>query len=141
LAGRGINDDMGRWIADRLHTELGSSPKRILFLGVTFKENVPDVRNSKAVDIVRRLSWLGHEVIVADPLADPREVANEYDLAVVREAEGRFDCLIGAVRHREYETMSADAVASWMATGGVVADLKGMWRSLTLPAGIRRWSL
>jgi UDP-N-acetyl-D-galactosamine dehydrogenase len=141
LAGRGINDDMGRWIADRLHTELGSTPKRILFLGLTFKENVPDVRNSRAVDIVRRLSWLGHEVTVSDPLADPEEVAQEYELAVTREPEGRFDCLIGAVRHKQYETMSADAVAGRVADGGMVADLKGMWRALTLPDEIRRWSL
>ena len=141
LAGRGINDDMGRWVADRLHTLLGSTPKRILFLGLTFKENVPDVRNSKAVDIVRRLAWLGHEVTVADPLADPQAVARDYELAVTREPDGRFDCLIGAVRHREYEDMSAEAVAERVADGGMVADLKGMWRKLDLPEHIRRWSL
>jgi UDP-N-acetyl-D-galactosamine dehydrogenase len=140
LAGRGINDDMGRWIADRLHTELGSSPKRILFLGLTFKEDVPDVRNSRAVDIVRRLAWLGHDVTVSDPLADPAEVAREYDLSL-SEPEGRFDCLVGAVRHKEYEAMSADAVASRLAEGGMVADLKGMWRKLDLPEQLRRWSL
>ena len=141
LAGRGINDDMGRWIADRLHTLLGSSPKRVLFLGVTFKENVPDVRNSRAVDIVRRLAWLGHEVVVSDPLADPAEVAREYELELTKEPEGRFDCLIGAVRHQEYETMSAERVASMAGADALVADLKGMWRKLELPGHIRRWSL
>jgi len=141
LAGRGINDDMGRWIADRLHTLLGSTPKRVLFLGVTFKENVPDVRNSRAVDIVRRLAWLGHDVTVSDPLADPDEVRREYELDLEREPEGRFDCLIGAVRHRDYETMSVDSVMSKVAEDGVVADLKGMWRQLELPAGLRRWTL
>ena len=141
LAGRGINDDMGRWIADRLHTLLGSTPKRILFLGLTFKENVPDVRNSRAVDIVQRLAWLGHDVTVTDPLADRDEVRREYELDLEREPEGRFDCLIGAVRHKDYETMSADAVMSKLAENGVVADLKGMWRNLELPAGLRRWTL
>ena len=141
LAGRGINDDMGRWIADRLHTMLGSSPKRILFLGITFKENVPDVRNSRAVDIIRRLAWLGHEVTVSDPLADPEEVAREYDLQVKAEPEGPFDCLVGAVRHKEYEELSGDVVQGLVADGGLVADLKGMWRKLSLPDGIRRWSL
>jgi UDP-N-acetyl-D-glucosamine/UDP-N-acetyl-D-galactosamine dehydrogenase len=141
LAGRGINDDMGRWIADRLHTKLGSSAKRVLFLGVTFKENVPDVRNSRAVDIVRRLAWLGHDVIVSDPLADPEEVNREYGLQVEREPSGRFDCLIGAVRHKEYESMSADELAQRVADEGLVADLKGMWRNLDLPDHIRRWSL
>jgi UDP-N-acetyl-D-galactosamine dehydrogenase len=141
LAGRGINDDMGRWIADHLHSMLGSTPKRILFLGLTFKENVPDVRNSRAVDIVRRLEWLGHEVTVTDPLADVAEVSRRYNLALARKPDGRFDCLIGAVRHKEYEEMPADAVASRVTDGGVVADLKGMWRKLELPAGVRRWSL
>jgi UDP-N-acetyl-D-galactosamine dehydrogenase len=141
LAGRGINDDMGRWIADRLHTLLGPSPKRVLFLGVTFKENVPDVRNSRAIDIVQRLAWLGHDVTVSDPLADPAQVRSEYELVLTREPEGRFDCLIGAVRHQEYEEMSAEEVASSVADGGVVADLKGMWRKLELPAQLRRWTL
>jgi len=141
LAGRGINDDMGRWIADRIHTMLGSSPKRILFLGLTFKENVPDVRNSKAVDIVRRLSWLGHEVIVADPLADPEVVQREYQLRLEADPAGPFDCLIGAVRHDHYAALGVDEVTAKVADGGVVADLRGMWRGLELPAAIRRWSL
>ena len=141
LAGRGINDDMGRWIADRLHTMLGSSPKRILFMGVTFKENVPDVRNSRAVDIIRRLGWLGHQVTVTDPLADAAEVSREYELHLSQEAKGSFDCLIGAVRHKEYETLSAAELASRVSEGGMVADLKGMWRKLDLPEGIRRWTL
>jgi UDP-N-acetyl-D-galactosamine dehydrogenase len=141
LAGRGINDDMGRWVADRLHTELGPSPRRVLFLGLTFKENVPDVRNSRAIDIVRRLAWLGHEVTVSDPFADPEEVEREYNLLVEQEPEGRFDCLVGAVRHQSYEGMSAAALASKVADGGMVADLKGMWRNLELPGQIRRWSL
>ena len=60
LAGRGINDGMGQWIADQLHNVIGPSPKRVLFMGMTFKENVPDVRNSRAIDIIRRMEWLGH---------------------------------------------------------------------------------
>ena len=108
---------------------------------MTFKENVPDVRNSRAIDIVRRLAWLGHEVTIADPCADPAEVAREYDLSLAREPEGRFDCLIGAVRHSQYEGMSAAAVAGKLDAGGMVADLKGMWRKLDLPDGVRRWSL
>jgi UDP-N-acetyl-D-galactosamine dehydrogenase len=132
---------MGRWIADRLHTQLGSNPKRVLFLGLTFKENVPDVRNSRSVDVVRRLAWLGHEVIVSDPLADPEVVSREYGLQVEREPGGRFDCLIGAVRHKEYEDMSAEELAQRLSEEALVADLKGMWRNLDLPDHIRRWSL
>ena len=141
LAGRGINDDMGRWIADRLHNWLGSIAASVLFLGVTFKENVPDVRNSRSVDIIRRLAWLGHDITVSDPLADPVEVGREYGLVLTKEPEGRFDCLIGAVRHQQYDGLSAEEVASRVTDGGVVADLKGMWRKLELPGELRRWTL
>lgn len=64
-----MNDTMGLYIADELHTRLGRVGK-ILVLGVTFKEDVPDLRNSKVADIIRRLEWIGHDVTVHDPLAD-----------------------------------------------------------------------
>jgi len=64
-----VNDTMGLYIADELHTRLGRVGK-ILVLGVTFKEDVPDLRNSKVADIIRRLEWIGHDVTVHDPLAD-----------------------------------------------------------------------
>ena len=77
LSGRQTNDNMGAWIADALHDrrrQLGNGAGKALVLGLTFKENVPDLRNSRSVDLVRRLAWLGHEVSVADPLDDPNEV-------------------------------------------------------------------
>ncbi|MBA3667025.1 MAG: nucleotide sugar dehydrogenase [Sphingomonas sp.] len=141
LSGRGINDGMGRWIAERLHAQLGLQPKRILFLGITFKEDVPDVRNSRAIDVVRRLEELGHHVTVADPLADPTEVAREYGVTLVAEPGGDYDCLFAAVGHAAYRAMGADEIAGLTKEGALVADLKGIWRRLTLPAHIRRWSL
>ena len=80
LAGRGTNDDMGRWIADTLHDRRGAKAGSALVLGVTFKENVPDLRNSRAFDVVKRLQWLGYTVDVADPLADPEELRQEQGL-------------------------------------------------------------
>ena len=141
LAGRGINDGMGQWIADRLHDRIGSSSRRILFLGMTFKEDVPDVRNSRVIDIIRRLQWLGHQVTVADPLADLDEVKREYGLDLVRQPEGSFDCLVAAVRHSAYRDMRSDQISGLLAEGGVVADLKGIWRSVELPPHLERWSL
>ena len=74
LSGRAINDGMGGWVADALHERLAGKAGRTLVLGLTFKEDVPDLRNSRVFDLVGRLRELGHSVDVADPLADPDEV-------------------------------------------------------------------
>jgi UDP-N-acetyl-D-galactosamine dehydrogenase len=140
LAGRETNDGMGGWIADVLHDR---RPKagRALVLGLTFKENVPDLRNSRTVDLVRRLQWLGHDVAVADPLADPDEVGREYGLELTELDGARYDLVVGAVPHREYRDLSDERIAALVAAGGTLADLKGMWRDRTIAPGIDRWSL
>src|SRR4051794_34228214 len=79
LAGRSINDGMGAWIADRLHERRGAAGTALV-MGLTFKENVPDLRNSKVVDLVRRLESHGHQVTIHDPLADSAEARDEYGL-------------------------------------------------------------
>lgn len=141
LAGRSINDGMGSYIADEVHTRLGKASE-ILVLGLTFKEDVPDLRNSKVVDVIRRLEWIGHKVTVHDPLADPEEAMHEYALTLDRDAlDRRYDAVIAAVPHAEYRGMSGDVIAGLLKEGGLAADLKGMWRTLTLPAGVRRWQL
>ena len=141
LAGRGINDGMGAWIADTLHERRSSKAGSVLVLGLTFKENVPDLRNSRTIDVIRRLSWLGHQVEVADPIADAQEVEREYGLHV-SEPDGRsYDLVIGAVGHEEYRSMSAAELERLVAPGGTVADIKGMWRGLELDAKVDRWVL
>ncbi|WP_238147237.1 nucleotide sugar dehydrogenase [Rhizorhabdus dicambivorans] len=141
LAGRGINDGMGGWVADQIHERIPSG-SRILVLGLTFKENVPDLRNSRVIDVVRRLEWLRHEVVIHDPLADPAEARHEYGVDLAGDAlQQRFDVVIGAVSHADYAGMSADRLAALVGEGGMVADLKGMWGGLDLPAGVKRWSL
>jgi UDP-N-acetyl-D-galactosamine dehydrogenase len=140
LAGRETNDGMGGWIADVLH-DRRQKAGRALVLGVTFKENVPDLRNSRTVDLVRRLQWLGHEVAVADPLADPDEVGREYGLELTDLDGARYDLVVGAVPHREYRDLSDERIAALVAAGGTLADLKGMWRDRTIAPGIDRWSL
>jgi len=141
LAGRGINDGMGQWIADSIHSSLDPGRRRILFLGLTFKEDVPDVRNSRSFDVIRRLAALGHELVVSDPLADADEVQGEHGLEIVREPKGPFDCVIGAVRHREYREMTSGQLLGLLSEGGVLADLKGIWRTFDTHSGFRRWSL
>jgi len=140
LSGRQTNDGMGGWIADALHgrrRKAGSA----LVLGLTFKENVPDLRNSRTFDLVRRLQWLGHDVEVADPVASADEIESEHGLKVT-EPDGRsYDLVVGAVAHRAYRELADERLAALVAPGGTLADLKGMWRGRALDPGLDRWTL
>jgi UDP-N-acetyl-D-galactosamine dehydrogenase len=141
LSGRGINDGMGSWIADQLHGRRGSKAGSVLVLGLTFKENVPDLRNSRTIDVINRLKWLGHSVEVVDPIADPQEVEHEYGIGV-SELDGRsYDLVVGAVAHADYRALTADRLQALVAPAGTLADLKGMWRTLQLGPEIDRWTL
>ena len=141
LSGRAINDRMGEWVADALHERLAGQPGRALVLGLTFKEDVPDLRNSRAFDLVHRLRELGHEVDVADPLADPGEVEREHGLKVVKPDGLRYRLVIGAVAHAGYRALSAPDLEALLEPDGTLADLKGMWRDRQLSPAIDRWSL
>jgi len=142
LAGRAINDGMGSWIADQIHARRQSRTARVLVLGLAFKPDVPDVRNSKVVDVIRRLSWLGHSVTVHDPLVDPGAAQHEYGLALASGAlADRYDVVIAAVPHTTYRTMDAAAVDGLLGDGALLADLHGIWRDVDLPVTIDRWSL
>jgi UDP-N-acetyl-D-glucosamine/UDP-N-acetyl-D-galactosamine dehydrogenase len=141
LAGRTINDAMGAWVADRLHERRSGKPGRVLVLGLTFKENVPDLRNSRVFDVIGRLTELGHRVSVTDPLADPDEVERDFGLTLRTPDGESFDLVIGAVAHDEFRALSADALGNLVAPGGTFADLKGMWRDLHLDPSIDRWTL
>ena len=141
LAGRSINDGMGTWVADCIHSRRKSRTGRVLVLGITFKEDVPDLRNSKVIDVIRRLQWLGHEVVIHDPLADGEEAMHEYGLALKPGAlDDRYDIVFAAVPHAAYRAMKREKIAALVAPDGLIADLKGIWRD-RLPAGIDSWTL
>src|SRR6478672_11497702 len=140
LSGRHTNDCMGSWIADRLHERRGKAGTALV-LGLTFKENVPDLRNSRSFDVVRRLNWLGYAVDVADPLASPNELEREHALAVTDPDGRNYDLVIGAVAHSAYRDMTDDRLESLVAPGGTLADLKGMWRERRLDPALDRWTL
>jgi UDP-N-acetyl-D-galactosamine dehydrogenase len=140
LSGRQTNDGMGAWIADALHGRRGKAG-RALILGLTFKENVPDLRNSRCFDLVRRLQWLGHDVEVADPIASPEEIEREHGLKVTRPDGRTYDLVVGAVAHRDYRELADDRLAALVTPGGTLADLKGMWRERRLDPGLDRWTL
>ena len=145
LAGRSINDHMGSYIADEVHTRLKRTPGKqceVLVLGLTFKEDVPDLRNSKVADVIRRLEWLGHNVTVHDPLADPQEAEHEYGISLDPEAlSKRYDAVVAAVPHSQYKAMGLAKAAQLVSDGGLVADVKGMWRGEQAPEGVNSWTM
>lgn len=131
LAGRAINDDMGRWIADRLHDQMGRRTGKVLVLGLTFKENVPDLRNSKVADVIARLEWLGHDITVHDPHADSAEAQHEYGITLADDAlSGQYDAVFGAVSHHEYAAMTPSQLDKLIVPGGVLFDLKRLWPAM-----------
>jgi UDP-N-acetyl-D-galactosamine dehydrogenase len=141
LSGRSTNDRMGGWIADQLHARRGGRPGSALVMGLTFKENVPDLRNSRVIDLIRRLQALGHDVTVHDPHADPAEARHEYGLDLPEDAlDRRYDLVAVAVAHAAYGELADDRLAGLAAEGGLLADLKNLYAGRSL-AGVARWSL
>ncbi len=133
LAGRRINDNMGLYVASqvvRLMVRQGTSlpSSRILVLGITFKEDCPDVRNTRVVDVVRELQSYGAQVDVYDPWADPAEVHEEYGLDVRREPPeaGQYDAIVVAVAHQQFRELSPVQIREWGKSPHVIYDIKGV---------------
>src|SRR3546814_19407580 len=101
---------------------------------VSVKEEVPDRRNSTVVNVIERLKWIGHEVTIHDPLADPQEAAHEYGLQLDAAAlDRRYDAVIADVPHARYRGWNGEDIARIVESGGLGADLKGIWRDIKLP--------
>lgn len=146
LAGRRINDGMGRFIAQKLiklliAAEFPVKSARVGVLGLTFKENVPDIRNSRVPDILGELAEFGIEPLVHDPLASAEEAADEYGVTLAPlETLRDLDALVLAVPHDEYRQGSA-ALLGRVRDGGVIVDVKSMLDPSALPSHLRYWSL
>ncbi|MBY8823602.1 nucleotide sugar dehydrogenase [Sphingomonas colocasiae] len=141
LAGRSTNDTMGAWIAEQLHERRGGAGS-VLVMGLTFKENVPDLRNSRVVDIIDRLKSLGHDITVHDPLADPEEVRHEFDFTVSPGAlDTAYDLVIVAVPHAGYADLDDETLSALVAQDGLFVDLKNQRANRKLRADITQWSL
>jgi UDP-N-acetyl-D-galactosamine dehydrogenase len=146
LAGRRINDGMGQWIAHetvRALTLRGCTNAVVTVLGMTFKENVPDIRNSRVIDIVRELEHFGMRVQVADPLALAVETKHEYGVALTPlDKLAPADAVIFAVAHRDYVDAGWPLVARLLRGGkGTVVDVKGKLDRAAKPEGIDLWRL
>jgi UDP-N-acetyl-D-galactosamine dehydrogenase len=137
LAGRRINDNMGKYVAQEVIKLMAKKGieivnAKVLILGITFKENCPDVRNTRVVDIVHELSEYGIEVHVYDPQASKEEVQEEYNITMIDEVNPGYGAYIQAVAHREFESINWDLLI----TNSIVFDVKG-----TLPKHVATASL
>jgi UDP-N-acetyl-D-galactosamine dehydrogenase len=146
LAGRRVNDGVGPLIARecvRLLLASGRAQPRVTVLGLTFKENVPDTRNSKVIDIITELQAFGVSVSVHDPLADPAEARHEYGVELTpREALEPADAVVLAVSHADFLANGWGLVGSLLKGGsGVVMDVKGVLDRAATPAGVTLWRL
>ena len=143
LAGLRINDGVGDYVAAGVDAAMTASPGRVLVLGLTFKENVPDLRNSKVIDVIQALQARGHGVDVFDPHAGAGEAKALYGIDLLPNLDNAsgYDALIGAVRHGEFEALGAADISRLVGERAVVADIKGMWRTIELPGAITRWQL
>ena len=130
LAGRRLNDNMPIYVAAevvRLMTRkrIHVNGARVLILGMTFKENCPDIRNSKVIDVVRELGKYGAQIDVHDPWADPRECRHEYGIRpVTRLTRNRYDAVVLAVAHREFRDLKAVGIRSLCRKNHVIYDVK-----------------
>ncbi len=145
LAGRRINDGMGKFVAEKaikLMIQQGRQIKgaRVVVLGLTFKEDCPDLRNSKVIDVIRELEDFGCEVTVHDPLADAAEAQREYGVALTTwdALPQQADALVVAVAHQAYRTLPAAALLGCLRPQGSVIDVKGI---VADPAGHPYWRL
>jgi len=129
LAGRRMNDSMGQYVASEvvklmLQNDIKVKGAKILILGITFKENCPDVRNTKVVDVIKSLKEYGVEITIFDPLANPSEVLHEYNLETTNKApKDKFDSIVLTVAHTQFMDINLD---SFKSEGAVVYDVKGV---------------
>ena len=149
INGRIVNDSMGAYVADaaiKKMIEAGQAPKKskVVILGLTFKENCPDTRNSKVDDIIKQLGKYGIEPIVVDPWASERDAMHEYGVKLSRiEDVADADCVIVAVAHNEFKALGLDRIRKLFKTvpddEKVLVDVKGLYKIEELKASGMKW--
>ncbi len=148
LAGRRINDGMGKYIAEQTVKQMiksGSTIKgaKVNVLGLTFKEDCADLRNSKVMDIINELKIYGVEVAMHDPETDPAEALHEYGVTLMpREALPRTDAIVAAVAHKGFKALTSEGLARKFVPGGSFVDVKSACNEVELrAAGANVWRL
>jgi len=149
LAGRRINDGMAAYVAQQTVKQIireGGTVKgsKVIVLGLTFKENCPDLRNSKVADLVRELQDFGCEVSVHDPIAEPPEAIHEYGITLTpwEQLPNEADAIVAAVSHKEYLAMPLAELTAKLRRGGVFTDVKSAYdQAAVKAAGFNLWRL
>lgn len=147
LAGRATNNQMAITVSDFIHHQLTphfSKPGKLLVLGLTFKENVPDLRNTKVVDLVSSLRKKGYDLDIVDPEADPKEAHSLYNLTLAQREklpQKAYQGIILAVPHDAFRAYGADTLQNLLQEKGRVLDLKGIWRKTEVARTLPYWTL
>lgn len=132
-SGRFVNDSMGGYIGKQTVKKIIASGKnpfkaKALVMGITFKEDVTDIRNSKVVDVIKEMADFGVRVDVVDPAADHHQVKEEYNIEMVKEPHGKYDAIIVAVSHKEYLNLDETWFSRYLVDNGLIVDVKGILR-------------
>lgn len=149
LAGRRINDSMAAYVAHQtvkhmIHSGCAVKGGKVIVLGLAFKENCPDLRNSKVADMVKELQEFGCEVFVHDPIADATEAIHEYGIALTAwdKLPSEADAVIAAVSHKEYSKMPLEAILGQLRSTGVFVDVKSTYDAVAIRgSGRNLWRL
>ena len=135
LAGRRLNDSMGAYVAGRvikllMQNNLLSRESKVLILGLTFKENCPDLRNTRVIDIVKELADYGIDSEVYDPWVNPSEAEHEYGVSPIAEPrDGEYDAIVLAVPHRQFAELGVERIRAFGKPGAVLYDIKHLFRA------------
>ncbi|MFO8241220.1 MAG: nucleotide sugar dehydrogenase [Dissulfuribacterales bacterium] len=133
LAGRRINDSMGSYVAERtvkelIHARVRVEGARVVILGLTFKENCPDIRNTRVIDIVHEFREYGIEPMIHDPMANPKEAETMYGIRLLRDLPANVDAVVLAVAHKTYAEAGVSAIKDMLTPDrGVVIDVKDFY--------------
>ena len=146
LSGREINDYMGAHVARQVVKKLIDKDavlkqSRVLVMGTTFKENVSDIRNSKVIDVINELDSYSLNVEAVDPHASVEEFEHEYNFKLSEAPTGVYDAIIVSVSHNEYTKMTESDFSKLLKPGGVLADIKGLFRNAAWTTSFDYWSL
>jgi UDP-N-acetyl-D-galactosamine dehydrogenase len=148
LAGRRINDGMGKYIAEQTIKQMSNAGvpikgSNVIVLGLTFKENCPDLRNSKVIDVIRELDSYGVNVIVHDPIAEPGEAMHEYNVKLIPwDNLPQSQVIIAAVAHQAYKDITLPELLTKLQPNGIFMDIKCQYETAELEArGIKAWRL
>lgn len=149
LSGRETNESMSRLLAETILDQSPTAkkdpqtPLKILVLGLTFKENVPDLRNTKVIELIEHLKQNRHQIDVHDAFADPQEAKDFYNIDLVPDLDtkGGYDIIVAAVPHHPYQALSPQVIQAMIKPTGLIADIKGLWRGRSFEPGVIYWTL